>query len=111
MIEWVSQREWLEMPGPEFPESPPRWISFTMPFDETFACAGCSRPVSTPVHDDSFPGPVERWYGSLDGRGFTMTYHYSGPIKDQVVVEHNESSDFHQKLCQQIKAWKNRSIP
>jgi hypothetical protein len=41
-------------------------------------------PTYTPIEDEDFPGPVERWYGMIDEECFILTYYY---YQDFAVVD------------------------
>jgi hypothetical protein len=108
-LKWITRNEWLEHPQPECIDQMPKEIAFTLPLDGIRARINSPDPRFTPIEDEDFPGPVERWYGSFSGRGFTLTYHYQSPVTDQVVASHCETAEFSSQLEEAFTAWREIS--
>ena len=63
-------------------------------------------PRYTPKEDGDFPGPVERWYGVLEERCFTLTYDYT---LETVRVSYENSKGTEDIVRQGIEAWRMAS--
>lgn len=106
---WITRDEWLALPRPACPDQEPKDISFTLPLDEIRGRIVSHDPRFTPKDDEDFSGPVERWYGSFNGRGFTLTYHYHSSVADQVIASHWETDEFSSQLDHTLEAWRDTS--
>ena len=111
MIAWYQPEEFWRIvearrgDGP----SPDGSFTFQMPLQEIRGRIPMVAPTFTPVKEGDFPGPVERWYGSVGSCLFTMTFHYSGPLANLVVIEHQPGVQAEKIVKEAIDRWRSES--
>jgi hypothetical protein len=106
---WITRDEWMELPKPQCLDQIPKDIVMHVPLDEIRARIASPAPRFTPTEDGDFPGPVERWYGSFSGRGFTLTYHYRAPETDLLIASHCETDEHSEQLSEALTVWRETS--
>ena len=78
MIEWLPRSAFRAEFESEY-RPLGRYISEESHLDVSLAELQVRIPVAsvhTPVDDEDFPGPVERWYGRVAGHLFLLTYYH-----------------------------------
>ena len=92
-ITWMPPKEFWEYVEKRWKENPlaeeDGEFDMAMPMDKLRARVHHGAPTYTPVDDGDFAGPVERWYGVVDKRCFSLTYHYFS--EHTVVVQYEKS--------------------
>ena len=82
---------------------------FQMPLHEIRARIRSVPPEFTPADECDFPGPVERWYGVVDGHRFMLTYWYSSPVSHCVTVQHEPGAAAEEAVRAAIERWRLQS--
>jgi hypothetical protein len=107
-IQWLDKEDFWK-PVADRPNAQTRQdaeFHFQLPLHEIRARIRSAPPEFTPDDECDFPGPVERWYGIVDGHRFMMTYCYSSPVADCVTVQHEPSEAAAAAVSAAIETWR-----
>lgn len=107
-IQWLTKEDFWK-PVADHPKAqaePDGEFDFQMPLHEIRARIRNVPPEFTPADECDFPGPVERWYGIVEGHRFMLTYLYGSPVAHCVTVQHAPCAVAETAVKAAIERWR-----